>query len=214
LNDIYPYLRFIGVIDWEDFRNQISSIATRKPRLASRRAQAILRKVMLRRTKDSELGGKKILQLPPKTIDMIEMDFDDEERAIYQAIETAARVKVNKWYKAGTLLKQYHIVLVMLTRLRQFCCHPWLLRASEEYRNSHAEGIVVELDDGEDDAQEVAMKEYTDEEELARAVKDMGQDWVDKVRRKLEQRYQTMIGEQQGDEDDFVSVGSAAYRAS
>ena len=64
----------------------------------------MLRKVMLRRTKDSELHGKKILQLPPKTTDMIELDFTEEERAIYAAIETAARVKVNKWFKAGEWL--------------------------------------------------------------------------------------------------------------
>jgi hypothetical protein len=56
---------------------------------------------MLRRTKDSTLNGKKILQLPPKTIDMVEMDFTDEERAIYAQIEADARVKVNKFFKAG-----------------------------------------------------------------------------------------------------------------
>lgn len=56
---------------------------------------------MLRRTKDSELHGKKILQLPPKTVDIVELEFTDEERAIYQAIEAAARVKVNRWFEAG-----------------------------------------------------------------------------------------------------------------
>ena len=157
---------------------------------------------MLRRTKDSELNGRKILQLPPKTIDMVEMDFTEEERAIYAAIETAARVKVNRWYKAGTLLKQYHVVLVMLTRLRQFCCHPWLLRASDEYQSAN----VVELDEGEEDAggSSAPQKELTDLEELERATKERGQEWVDKVKKKLEDRYQNMIQEKEGDEDDYV----------
>lgn len=207
LSDIYPYLRFIGIIDWEDFRNQVHIIASRKPRLASRRAQALLRKVMLRRTKESELHGKKILQLPPKTIDMVELDFTEEERAIYTAIETAARVKVNKWYKAGTLLKQYHVVLVMLTRLRQFCCHPWLLRASEEYQATHEAGYVG-IDDGTEAGPSTArLQDLKDVDHLRRATSAHGQEWVDKVKSKLEERHQQFLDEAE-EEDANDSVRS------
>lgn len=101
LTDTFAYLRFVGIISWEDFRERIHLIANRKPRLASKRVQAVLRKTMLRRTKDSTLNGKKILQLPPKTIEMVEMEFTEEERAIYAQIEADARVKVNKFFKAG-----------------------------------------------------------------------------------------------------------------
>lgn len=61
---------------------------------------------MLRRTKDSTLNGKKILQLPPRTIEMVEMEFTEEERAIYAQIEADARVKVNKFFKAGECSRQ------------------------------------------------------------------------------------------------------------
>lgn len=101
LTDAYAYLSFIGVISWDDFRERIHLVATRKPRLAAKRVQAVLRKVMLRRTKESTINGKRILQLPPKTIEMVELDFTPEEREIYTSIETKARIKVNKWHKAG-----------------------------------------------------------------------------------------------------------------
>lgn len=154
---------------------------------------------MLRRTKESKLHGKKILQLPPKTIDMVELDFTEEERAIYTAIETAARIKVNKWYKAGTLLKQYHVVLVMLTRLRQFCCHPWLLRASEEYQATHDAGYV-NLDEEDDGPNKVEPMAQVDVDQVQRAVAAHGQDWVDKVTKKLKDRHQQMLEE--ADEED------------
>jgi len=175
---------------------------------------------MLRRTKDSELHGKKILQLPPKTTDMIELEFTEEERAIYAAIETAARVKVNRWFKAGelstasnrgrisltgTLLKQYHVVLVMLTRLRQLCCHPWLLRASNEYRDG-----CIELEENmEEDDAAPNLESLSDEAEIARAEKALGPVWVDDVRKKLEERYASMVAENDDvDGNDYVSTRS------
>ena len=218
LTDIYPYLRLIGTITWEDFRKQIHCIASRKPRLAARRAQALLRKVMLRRTKDSELGGKKILQLPPKTTELIEMDFTLEERAIYAALERAARVQVNKWFKAGrlcllgcylaemlmlgTILKHYHVVLVLLTRLRQMCCHPWLLRASKEYMDQHQ---VVPLD--ETSTGPTSTSDLPLETQKEKALELFGQKWVDQIIRKLEERYETRIkAEGDSKDDDYVSV--------
>lgn len=54
---------------------------------------------MLRRNKDTEVDGKRILNLPPKTTNMDPLHFEAEERAIYAAIEQRARVRVNKFIK-------------------------------------------------------------------------------------------------------------------
>jgi hypothetical protein len=102
----------------------------------------------------------------------------------------------------GTLLKQYHVVLVMLTRLRQLCCHPWLLRASDEYRDN-----CIELEENVDENNPgLPPGNLSDEQEIARAETTLGLAWVDDVRKKLEERYASMVAEKDdADENDFVS---------
>ena len=102
----------------------------------------------------------------------------------------------------GTLLKQYHVVLVMLTRLRQLCCHPWLLRASDEYRDN-----CIELEETVDeDNVGVPAAHLSDEQEILRAETAMGAVWVDEIRKKLEERYASMVAENDDvDDNDFVS---------
>jgi hypothetical protein len=111
---------------------------------------------------------------------------------------------------SGTLLKNYSVVLVMLTRLRQLCCHPWLLRATNEYQDANA---IPCLDVDEEDAIAnggVPSKPLTDEEEAVRAEQEQGPAWVDKIRKTLEDRYISMTedrdyGEAEAEEDGFVS---------
>lgn len=50
------------------------------------RLQAILTTFVLRRMKDSMLDGKKLIELPPKTIDLVRLDFMDEERQVYDIV--------------------------------------------------------------------------------------------------------------------------------
>jgi hypothetical protein len=39
----------------------------------------------MRRTKDTLIDGKPLLQLPEKKVDIAEEDFDEDERALYTA---------------------------------------------------------------------------------------------------------------------------------
>jgi SNF2 family DNA or RNA helicase len=50
--------------------------------LAGQRAQVILKPLLLRRTKNSMLEGKPILTLPPKDIEIVKLQFSDEEREV------------------------------------------------------------------------------------------------------------------------------------
>jgi hypothetical protein len=50
--------------------------------LAGQRAQLILKPLLLRRTKNSTLEGKPILTLPPKDIEIVRLQFTDEEREV------------------------------------------------------------------------------------------------------------------------------------
>ena len=50
--------------------------------MAGSRAQAILRPILLRRTKNSTLDGEPLLQLPAKEIEIVKLQFTQEERDV------------------------------------------------------------------------------------------------------------------------------------
>lgn len=130
LTDVYPYLRFIRVRpwhDWTDFRLHIASLEKKRPQVAATRLQAIVATFMLRRMKNSLLDGKRLIELPEKTVSMIRLEFSPEEREVYKMVEIRSQAKFNKFLRAGTVLKNYHQVLVLLLRLRQVCVHPTLI---------------------------------------------------------------------------------------
>ena|ERR1700729_2878414 len=81
--------------------------------------QVILKAVMLRRRKDHILNGKPILQLPERTVNVVQCEFDPEEYAFYMALESKMSTEVDKLMNAGEAQKNYTHVLVMLLKLRQ-----------------------------------------------------------------------------------------------
>ncbi|KAF8340920.1 SNF2 family N-terminal domain-containing protein [Amanita rubescens] len=130
LSDVYPYLRFIRVSPWHDFKEfqqHIGRIEKKRPTLAVQRLQAIITTFLLRRMKDSKLDGKRLIELPEKNVGMVQLEFSPEERDVYRMVEIRSQAKFNKYLRAGTVLKNYHQVLVLLLRLRQICCHPCLV---------------------------------------------------------------------------------------
>lgn len=58
--------------------------------------QVILKAVMLRRLKTAELNGKKILNLPPRNVNVITCRFDADERAFYQALAERTALTFSK----------------------------------------------------------------------------------------------------------------------
>lgn len=90
--------------------------------------QALLKAILLRRNKKSEIDGKPILTLPERTTVIRHAIFSEDEDAFYKALETKTQLQVNKYLKAGTFGKNYSNILVLLLRLRQACCHPHLIK--------------------------------------------------------------------------------------
>jgi SNF2 family DNA or RNA helicase len=74
---------------------------------------------MLRRTKTQTIGGKPLLSLPGRTVQVIECEFDDDERAFYKALEERTSVTINKFVRRGEVMKNYTSMLLLLLRLRQ-----------------------------------------------------------------------------------------------
>lgn len=75
--------------------------------------QAILKTCMMRRHKDSVLNGQRLLNLPPKNTTEVNLDFSEEERAIYDQVEQRMKIKFGKFLKQGesyTLLISGHIL--------------------------------------------------------------------------------------------------------
>lgn len=85
----------------------------------------MLEGVLLRRNKEAKVEGRRILELPPKEIEIVELEFSAEERQvnsrlikagasvltyyteIYETIELRQQQKMSKFLKAGTVMKKY-----------------------------------------------------------------------------------------------------------
>ncbi|KAI0008219.1 SNF2 family N-terminal domain-containing protein [Xylariaceae sp. FL0662B] len=154
LASLVHFLRIKPYCDFNRFKREFGVLAPKKSQRAPEaikaeamsRIQALLKAIMLRRSKNSLLDGKPIVNLPEKTeiVDHVIMEAD--ELKFYQDLETNSRVQVSKYLKAGTVGKHYSVILVLLLRLRQACCHPYLHITDLEFINNAApEDAMIEI---------------------------------------------------------------------
>ena len=87
------------------------------------RLQRIMSSIAIRRRKNDELNGKKILNLPDKVSRYIQVPLMPEERALYSILEQSAKKEFAALLKEGAALAQFARLLEMLLRLRQCCDH-------------------------------------------------------------------------------------------
>ncbi|KAG6856050.1 hypothetical protein H0H87_008064 [Tephrocybe sp. NHM501043] len=187
LADIYGLLRFGRFRPWNDwlsFDEHVAKVQFTDAPLAGEheipfhvptsflipigsRAQAILKPILLRRTKDSTLEGKPILELPPKSIEILKLEFSEDERDLYDSFEKRTKVRLNKFIRERTLVSNHAAVLVMILRLRQLCCHPNLILSQTEGYEDPT--LLVGSDS---------------DKELARAKKIMGGNWVSQIKQR------------------------------
>ncbi|KAJ1272919.1 hypothetical protein BS78_06G239800 [Paspalum vaginatum] len=134
IEDLYSYfcfLKYEPYSKFSSFKYLIKYPISRDSVRGYKKLQAILRIVLLRRTKETLIDGEPILKLPPKTIELSKIDFTQEERAFYLALEEGSRQKFKAYDEAGTIKENYANILVLLLRLRQACDHPLLLNGQE-----------------------------------------------------------------------------------
>ncbi|WVO16853.1 hypothetical protein L204_104539 [Cryptococcus depauperatus] len=143
LFSLFLFLRAKPLDDWHVFKERISSLVKDgRTKLAMKRLHVVLKAIMLRRTKNAEIDGKKILNLPGRTVKILACAFDEDERAFYDALEQKTALTFNKFVKSGTVNANYTSVLTLLLRLRQACVHPSLVTRS---MNSDADMITDEI---------------------------------------------------------------------
>ncbi|XP_010476002.1 PREDICTED: helicase-like transcription factor CHR28 isoform X2 [Camelina sativa] len=133
IDDLYSYFRFLKYDPYSSyptFCETIKNPISRYPVKGYQTLQAILKKIMLRRTKDTLLDGKPVISLPPKSIELRRVDFTKEERDFYSKLECDSRDQFKEYAEAGTVKQNYVNILLMLLRLRQACGHPLLVSST------------------------------------------------------------------------------------
>eukprot|EP00177_Eucheuma_denticulatum_P006438 GFKZ01011742.1.p1 GENE.GFKZ01011742.1~~GFKZ01011742.1.p1 ORF type:complete len:1441 (+),score=203.29 GFKZ01011742.1:352-4323(+) len=107
-----------------------------------RRFQAIAGVVLLRRTKRDRINGRNLINLPPRRTKVNDVHFADaEELQVYQAVAAKTVVEMNKFIVNGTFIANYTNVLMLFLRLRQACCHPFLIEYTRMRRGGTAEEL-------------------------------------------------------------------------
>ena len=135
VGELYSLIRFLRVKPYNsaerfnrDFTNPLKRGGDAGKGRAMQQLQALLKAILLRRTKKSQIDGKPILSLPERTTEAQHAVFDEDELAFYKALESRTQLQFNKYLRAGTVGRNYSNVLVLLLRLRQACCHPHLIK--------------------------------------------------------------------------------------
>ncbi|KAL2939000.1 Helicase-like transcription factor CHR28 [Bienertia sinuspersici] len=131
VDEMYSYFRFLRhhlYSSYKSFYGGIKNPISRDPNMGYKKLQAVLRTLLLRRTKETLLDGEPIICLPPKTIEMKTVNFTIEERSFYAQLEAESRSQFKAYAAAGTVNQNYANILLMILRLRQACDHPLLVK--------------------------------------------------------------------------------------
>ena len=89
--------------------------------------------LLLRRTKGStDVDGKPIVVLPPRTVRTIYLQLSDEERDFYTKLHSRSRAE----FLSYGVNASYTSVLALLLRLRQCCDHPFLVLSRSDTGNT------------------------------------------------------------------------------
>ncbi|CDO95349.1 unnamed protein product [Kluyveromyces dobzhanskii CBS 2104] len=148
IGELYSLIRFLRIPPYNKeakFHSDIGAVLnTKKPsdyndserQRAVKKVQVLLRAIMLRRTKTSQLDGKPILQLPDKHVKELAGTLQDEEHEFYQALESKSQDKAKKMLQSKQKQGAYSSILTLLLRLRQACLHSELVRIGESKAES------------------------------------------------------------------------------
>jgi DNA repair protein RAD5 len=157
LEDLFSLVRFLRVEPWNNFSFWRTFITVPFEAGDFVRAldvvQTVLEPLVMRRTKDMKTpDGSPLVPLPPKHVDIVDIELSDAERDVYDFVFKRAKQTFAANVEAGTVLKAFTSIFAQILRLRQSCCHPTLVRnkdieVDEELAGAAADAAAGLADD-------------------------------------------------------------------
>ena len=157
LEDLFSLVKFLRVEPWSNFSFWRTFITVPFESKDFVRAldvvQTVLEPLVMRRTKDMKTpDGKPLVALPPKQIEVVDVELSQPERDVYDYIYNKAKRTFLANVEAGTVMKAFTNIFAQVLRLRQSCCHPVLVRnqdivAEEEEAGAAADAAAGLADD-------------------------------------------------------------------
>lgn len=165
--DLYAVIKFLRCSPFNDLNYWKNFVESKSKTTSSPRVQALLKSILLRRTKEQLIESKDINSLPEKSLDLVNFSLTAKERFVYNRLMSYSQTifaqymqqnqqKNNDFcYDKDRLAHTYkafarkfksdreiqnHEILVLLLRLRQSCCHPSLIKAMVERADLQGEG--------------------------------------------------------------------------
>ncbi|XP_027364407.1 DNA repair protein RAD5B-like [Abrus precatorius] len=142
LEDLFSLLCFLRVepwCNWAWWHKLVQRPYENGDPRALKLVKAILRTLMLRRTKETkDKEVRPILFLPPTDIQLIECEQSESERDFYDALFAGSKVQFDQYVAQGKVLHHYANILDLLMQLRRCCNHPFLVMCgsdSQKYAN-------------------------------------------------------------------------------
>lgn len=141
IDELYPILRFLKVRPYDEeskFKRDISvpiksnadEMSDYRKVQSMKKLRAVLLAIMLRRTKDSTVDGKPLIELPKKEVKSVFVSMDEDEKKLYKDLELGIQKKARKLLQRHG--KSLHTdILTLLLRLRQACIHQFLVEVGE-----------------------------------------------------------------------------------
>lgn len=144
LDDLYSLLKFLRAVPFSEHYWWTSCFARplrHNPNESVPRLQELMQSLCLRRVKNAELDGERLISLPDRHVVVYKIQLQERERALYDRLETDSRDALEAYLKAAKEaaadraagvnpaernIGKYMHFLVLLTRLRQLCDHPGL----------------------------------------------------------------------------------------
>lgn len=149
LEDLYSLVRFLGVEPWNNFSFWKTFITLPFEAGDFMRAldvvQTVLEPLVMRRTKDMKTPtGEPLVTLPPKEIEIVNVEMSKPEREIYDYIFMRAKRTLSSNVEAGTVMKAFTTIFAQILRLRQSCCHPLMVRNQELVADEEVAGAAAD----------------------------------------------------------------------
>ncbi|KAK5655714.1 hypothetical protein OQA88_5251 [Cercophora sp. LCS_1] len=149
LEDLYSLVRFLRVEPWNNFSFWRTFITVPFEGKDFMRAldvvQTVLEPLVMRRTKDMRTpDGKPLVPLPPKTVEIVDIELSETERAVYEHIFSRVKRALDANVEAGTVMKSFTTLFAQILRLRQTCCHPVLVRNQDIVADEEEAGALAD----------------------------------------------------------------------